>query len=123
MQRLYRSRENRMIAGIAGGLAEYFNVDPVFVRLLWILSIFIGGSGLIAYLIGWLIIPERNTGETTPEERDEKGLQAIGLLLIIGGVALFLRYLIPLPWFRFFWPLALVALGIFLIWRANQDNQ
>ncbi len=123
MQRLYRSRENCMIAGIAGGLAEYFNVDPVLIRLLWILSIFIGGSGLIAYLIGWLIIPEQKTGEPSPEERDVKGLQGIGLLLIIAGVALFLRHLIPLPWFRFFWPLALVALGVFIIWRANQNNQ
>ncbi len=119
MKRLYRSRENRMIAGIAGGLAEYFGVDPVLIRLIWIISIFFGGAGIFAYLIGWLIIPEGNNGPE--QQRNEPGMQGLGLILIIVGIALFLRYLIPIPFARFFWPLALVALGIFLLWRANQD--
>lgn len=118
MKRLYRSNENKMIAGIAGGLAEYFGVDPVLIRLIWIISIFFGGAGIFAYLIGWLIIPE---GESDAEqEANEVGMQGVGLILIIVGIAFLLRNLIPIPFARFFWPLALVALGIFLLWRADQ---
>ncbi len=58
MNRLYRSQKNRIIGGVAGGLAEYFDVDVVLVRVLWVLAIFIGGGGLIAYIIAWIIIPE-----------------------------------------------------------------
>jgi len=48
-----------MIAGVCGGLAEYFDIDPTIVRLLWVLFIFMGvGAGIPAYIIAWIIIPE-----------------------------------------------------------------
>jgi phage shock protein C len=47
-----------MIAGVAGGIAEYFNVDVSIIRLLWVLAIFAVGGGLLAYIIAWIIIPE-----------------------------------------------------------------
>ena len=56
-KRLYRSRKDRMIAGVCGGLGQYFEMDPVWVRLLFILF-FIGlGTGFLAYLIMWIIVP------------------------------------------------------------------
>jgi phage shock protein PspC (stress-responsive transcriptional regulator) len=58
MKRLYRSRKNRIIAGVCGGIAEYINIDPTVVRLLWLLFFLIWGSGIIAYIIAWIIIPE-----------------------------------------------------------------
>lgn len=58
VKRLYRSKTNRILGGVCGGLAEYFNVDPSIVRLLWILFTFGFGSGLLAYIIAWIIIPE-----------------------------------------------------------------
>jgi len=58
MKRLYRSRTNRVIAGVCGGIAEYSNIDPTIVRLLWLLLSLIWGSGIIAYIIAWIIIPE-----------------------------------------------------------------
>ncbi|MBN2454258.1 PspC domain-containing protein [Candidatus Woesearchaeota archaeon] len=58
-KRLYRSTENRVIAGVCGGIAEYFNIDPVLVRLIAILLLLANGAGLIAYLIAWIIVPER----------------------------------------------------------------
>ena len=58
IRRLYRSRKNRIIAGVCGGIGEYFNVDPTIVRLLWVLFTFLGGSGIIAYIICRVIIPE-----------------------------------------------------------------
>jgi phage shock protein PspC (stress-responsive transcriptional regulator) len=56
--RLYRSRRNRMIAGVCGGIGEYLKVDPTFIRLLWVLFMFAYGSGFLAYIIAWIIIPE-----------------------------------------------------------------
>lgn len=58
IKRLYRSKKNRVIAGVCGGIGEYFNIDPTIIRLLWILFIFLGGSGILAYIIAWIIIPQ-----------------------------------------------------------------
>lgn len=58
-KKLYRSTEQKVIAGVCGGIAEYFNVDPVVVRLIWVISIFLGGFGILAYIIAWIIIPKR----------------------------------------------------------------
>jgi phage shock protein PspC (stress-responsive transcriptional regulator) len=58
-KRLYRSRDDRMIAGVCGGLGEYFDIDPTLVRLIFVFGAFITGSGLFwAYLIMMLIVPE-----------------------------------------------------------------
>ena len=57
-KKLYRSRQNRMLGGICGGIGEYLNVNPTVVRLLWVLFTFVGASGLLAYLICLVIIPE-----------------------------------------------------------------
>ena len=59
IKRLYRSKKEKIIGGVCGGIAEYFNVDPTLIRLLWILIILIGGAGILAYLIAWIIIPEK----------------------------------------------------------------
>lgn len=56
-KRLYRSRNNRMVAGVCGGIAEYFCVDPTLIRLAWVLFACVAGSGLIAYLICAIVIP------------------------------------------------------------------
>ena len=58
MKKLYRSRNNRMIAGICAGLGDYFDLDPTLVRLGLVALVLVGGTGLLAYLIGWIIIPE-----------------------------------------------------------------
>src|SRR5437764_3794153 len=55
--RLYRSRSQKMIAGVSGGLGEYFDVDPVLIRLLFVVTAFISGAGILAYIILWIIVP------------------------------------------------------------------
>ena len=60
IRRLYRSKNDKVLAGVCGGVAEYFAVDPVIVRVLWVLAIFLGGLGIIAYIIAWIIVPEKN---------------------------------------------------------------
>jgi phage shock protein C len=59
-KKLYRSRTNRVIAGVCGGLGEYFDIDPVIVRLIALVVSF-SGIGIVAYLIAWLVIPLKPT--------------------------------------------------------------
>jgi len=56
-KRLYRSNRDVMLGGVAGGLAEYFNLDPTLVRLIFVLLALAGGPGIIIYLILWIIMP------------------------------------------------------------------
>ncbi len=57
IKRLYRSRNDRMVAGVCGGFGEFFGVDPSLIRLFWVLALFLWGSGFLFYIVCWLIIP------------------------------------------------------------------
>jgi phage shock protein PspC (stress-responsive transcriptional regulator) len=57
-KRLYRSTTNRKIAGVCGGLGEYFDVDPTIIRIVWVALALGAGVGLIAYIIFWIVVPE-----------------------------------------------------------------
>ena len=57
-RKLYRSREHRMLAGVCGGLAEYFNVVATLIRVLFLVLAVFGGSGLVIYVVMWLIVPD-----------------------------------------------------------------
>lgn len=57
-KRLYRSVQDRKIAGVCAGLADYFDIDPTLVRLLWACTVLFAGTGVIAYIIAWIIVPE-----------------------------------------------------------------
>ncbi len=57
-KRLVRPREGRKIAGVCLGLAEYFDLDVSLIRLVWVLAVVFGGTGLLAYLVGWIVMPE-----------------------------------------------------------------
>jgi phage shock protein C len=61
-RKLYRSRTNRKLAGICGGLGQYFNVDATLLRVLFVLLAVLGGSGLILYLALWIIVPREPQG-------------------------------------------------------------
>ncbi len=56
-KKLFRSRTDRKVAGVCGGISEYLEVDPTLIRLFWLIAIFCMGGGLLAYLIAWIIIP------------------------------------------------------------------
>ena len=58
-KRLYTSATDKKIAGVCGGIAEYFNVDATLIRLAWVVFCALGGSGLLAYIIAALVIPDR----------------------------------------------------------------
>ena len=59
MKKLYRNKTDYKIAGICSGMGDYFEIDPVIIRLVFLLGLFLGG-GLIVYIIGWIIIPEKD---------------------------------------------------------------
>ena len=60
-KRLYRIEEGKMVAGVCGGVAEYFNIDPTLVRLGWVLVSCFAGAGMVAYIAGAIIMPEKST--------------------------------------------------------------
>jgi phage shock protein C len=57
-KKLYRSQENKVLAGICGGIGEYFNIDPVLIRILWVVFTLMGGAGIIGYIIALFIVPK-----------------------------------------------------------------
>lgn len=57
-KKLYRKTNHRVFGGVCAGLGDYFNVDMVLIRLLWTLAVVVGGIGLLAYVIAWVIIPD-----------------------------------------------------------------
>ena len=65
-KKLYRSKKDQKLAGVCSGVAEYFNLDPTVVRLIWALFVLFGGSGILLYIVCAFIIPEKPTDEDYP---------------------------------------------------------
>lgn len=122
--RLRRSRKERVIAGVAGGIAEYFDVDPTLVRLAFIVLALAGGGGVLIYLIAWVIVPEAGDDLSDPTARrdardpDTTRLFIGGALIALGGIILAARFI---PYFMVvFWPLVLIGAGIAVIAGARR---
>lgn len=128
-KRIYRSRVNCKIAGVCGGIAEYFNIDPVIPRLLAILLLFADGAGLVAYIIAWIIIPKYPLGETEPViEPSQSGSfwHSVwpGAILVGLGVVFLLNQFVW--WFDFedfVWPALIIAVGAFLIYNSTSKEK
>jgi len=136
-KRLYRSRKDRFLGGVCGGFASYFNVDPVFVRLIWVVLCLAWGAGLLLYIIAWIIMPlepqsttatsvggtsggapQATSSQTSPTQRQGAGMIIvvfIGILLVIVGIqSLLSKYIFPSLNILFL-PLILVLLGFAVI--------
>ncbi|MDD4335325.1 MAG: PspC domain-containing protein [Desulfotomaculaceae bacterium] len=133
MNKLYRSRKTRIIAGVAGGLAEYFDIDVTLVRLLWVLAVFAGGTGILAYIVAVIVIPEEKDAFGYPRAEQTKdrakpewgprqgtARRNAGLFLIGLGFVLLAYEILPEVFMRYSWPLLLIALGIFVISRDKR---
>lgn len=59
MKRLYRSADDKILGGVCGGIGEYLKIDPVIIRILWVIFALAYGSGILAYIIAWIIIPKK----------------------------------------------------------------
>jgi phage shock protein C len=116
MRRLYKSRGDRMLDGVCGGVAEYFGLDSTLVRLAWVLLILVGGMGILLYIVAMIIMPV-NRGETQapPVAVRERNSKFWGILLVVVGTIWFLGNL-GLPLWHHWWGLAWdVALPVLLI--------
>ena len=140
-KKLYRSRENAMIGGVCAGLADYFNIDPTLVRLATVILIFPGGLSIWAYIIAWVVIPQKplisgaeaenaETGETSPleegaenepkSEEQDKSRMIVGIVLVAVGALFLLNAFDIFFWVSFgkIWPAALIVIGIAVIYKA-----
>ena len=132
-ERLYRSTDDRMIAGVCGGLAARLDIDPSIVRVVWALLLFpTGFVAVAAYGVMWLVVPLAPRGMVTRDARRVGHTRAggrDGLTLFIGGAFILvgawflLRDLVPFLDPGRLWPVALVILGIGLIIWAYQRSQ
>jgi len=124
-RRLYRSRRERMIGGVAGGLGEYLGIDPVVIRLLFALLVVTTGWGVLLYLILLIVMPEEPEiapGMVAPGPRyrrldaSQRGLLVGGALVAL-GVMLLMQQLHLFWWLdgRYLWPLLLIAAGVALL--------
>lgn len=68
-KKLYRSRSNRMLGGVAAGLADYLDTDPTIIRLIFAFSFLLWGTGILIYLIMWVIVPEEPEGSPRKSTR------------------------------------------------------
>jgi len=124
-----------VLGGVCGGLGEYFNVDPTFVRIITVLLFFAKGIGFLAYLIAWVIIPREPVGESSgdvqssdenpPEKRSYSPWNKYipGAILIIIGLYFILEQ--HYWWWDIerFWPLLLIGAGILLIFRFSNGHK
>jgi len=91
MKRLYRSRKNQIVGGVCGGVGDYFELDPVLIRLVWLIMILFGGIGILLYFIAWIIIPvdlDSVAAKSDPinHESATKGRFWWGLILLLMGI-------------------------------------
>jgi phage shock protein C len=117
-KKLYRSNTNRVIAGVCGGIGEYFGLDPTLVRIITILLVLLPGINIIAYIIAWIIIPLRPLEmELTEEETTLTPLNRYlpGVVLIFFGLLLLFREFIFYFHWGDIWPLLLIGAGVALI--------
>lgn len=131
-QRLYRSRSDRKIAGVCGGIGEYFEVDPLLVRAAFVLGTIIYGGGVLAYIVLWFLTPERDeilvdpvnniytedyTNSTEKIAKSDYGSKktTLGIILIIIGMLFLLNNFIPSLDHRYYFPISLILIGGYIV--------
>lgn len=129
-KRLTKSHD-RKLGGVAGGLAEYFDVDPTLVRVIFVVALFLPGLGLgalVAYILMWMIIPDAE-GSAPPRPASEGGgpdaTMILGVIILVLGVILLLRSSwVWTTWFgwaggQLIWPAILIGIGAYVIYSAR----
>ena len=138
MDRLYKSRTDKIFDGVCGGIGQYFSIDPVIIRLLWVLMVLFGGTGVLAYLVAMIIIPrepetaaaeQKTVKDVIPETSFPQRLW--GILLIAVGIFLLIGVLGPVGGLfagaavimgSALWPLLVILLGLYLFFNQGEDK-
>ena len=141
-KKLFKSSNDKVLAGVCGGIGEYFAVDAVIIRLLWVIFTLMGGAGLIAYIIAAIIMPESpggasyrgglsnydGSGDGSEYDRHEdynnrvrgNGTIVLGVLfLLLGGFVLLRNFLPQIP-DELLFAVFLLGLGVFFLSRRNR---
>jgi phage shock protein C len=131
VKRLYRSRQHRIIAGVCGGVADYFNLDPVIVRILWIIFTLAGGGGLLTYIAA-LFIMENNPHEEPPDKEapqpsNQRAFWGV-VLIVVGLVFMFSSFRwFYFPFFHVRWEIVLssimITLGVVVIFYGSTKKE
>ncbi|TVR36160.1 MAG: PspC domain-containing protein [Nitriliruptor sp.] len=122
-RRLLRSREDRVIGGVAGGVGAYVGIDPVIVRLVFVVLALAGGGGILAYIIAWIVIPEApEDGAPVVERATSSTPMLAGLVLIALGGLLLVDQLLPAFSWRYVGPVLLILFGGLLLAQRATDR-
>lgn len=139
-RKLYRSQSERVIGGVASGLAKYFNVDTIVVRVVFILAAVLGGLGVPLYIIAWIIVPKDYSVEESSKEKSNQATFIWGAMFVILGFIILGRQFYWWdydnfyydwhwhPWsflgfdFEFILPVALILAGIFYIMKTRKEK-
>jgi len=141
VKKLYRSKNDKMIAGVCGGIGDYLNIDSIWIRLVCLILVFMDGVGLIAYIILWVLMPEnpfqKDGGKTIVEEKVSEVSEKIhegrmkkkhsssyvgGLFLIAVGGIFLLDNILPNNIWDYAWPVLIIALGVGLLIKNKGNN-
>jgi phage shock protein C len=148
-RRLYRSRTDTIIGGVAAGLAAYLNADPALVRIVWaILVVVTGGAALVVYIVAWIVVPEEPVGPDVPPTTDPvtgevvtpagepagaaisprsgAGGQAgvvVGIGLVVIGLWFLLREYLPEIDWGLIWPLVIVGIGALVLVTSMRRHE
>lgn len=147
--RLYRSGVDKKLGGVCGGLADYFDIDVTLIRLIAVISFFMGGAGILAYILAWVIIPlnpadqigihPRSVGdemrssvqdfssnaqgfaEDLRSTHPENRKKYVGIAFIVLGILFLVERWMPyfFNWGKM-WPILLIIIGIGVIWRRDR---
>jgi phage shock protein C len=122
---LRRSRDEKVIAGVCGGLGRYLGIDPVLLRIAFVVLAFAGGGGILIYIVAWVLIPEEHEGEdlgsVKPAGQEVTRLVVGGALIAIGTILL-LNLSVP-RFGKYFWPLALIEVGVAVVVQASASRR
>jgi phage shock protein PspC (stress-responsive transcriptional regulator) len=137
-KRLQRPPDKAMIGGVCAGIADYFEVDPTWLRLLAVLLIFASGFGLVAYIVAWIVIPRGalvasangdsviSSANQSPVQQDtpSRGMGFIPgiILILLGMVFLFDELFWWFDW-DYVWPLLIVGAGVLMIFHSLKPSQ
>ena len=144
-KRLFRSQKNSVIGGVCGGLGNYFDTDPIIFRALFVITFFAVGSGILVYIVLWIITPlesvpffkpadsaakdepvkEEFKSENMEDQKKQKNDGSLWggiILIVLGGIFLIDRFVQDID-FGDLWPLILVAVGVILISKSFQKSK
>jgi len=132
-KKLFRSKKNKVLGGVCGGIGEYLNIDPTLIRVLFIIAAFFNGLGVLVYIVCWLAIPEEGQSEplikewakeehAKRERKDKKARTIIGFFIILVGFLMLLHNTNYLSWDKS-WPFILIYIGIAILISRKEEKE